>query len=69
MVKEQYEYKGRNPNNTGLSDRQLRILKEGKEQQEKELKDLFLCMQYYYEHIKLNGYITPENWYNNYKHF
>ena len=32
-------------------------------------EELFINMQYYMEHCHKNGYISPEKWYNEHKHF
>ena len=31
--------------------------------------ELFLNMQYYMEYCQMNGYVTPQDWIENHKHF
>ena len=31
--------------------------------------ELYECMQYYMEYVQKNGYITPQDWYTDHKHF
>jgi hypothetical protein len=31
--------------------------------------EMYLNMQYYYEYCVLKGYVTPQDWMENYKHF
>jgi len=38
-------------------------------QVEKDLKDMYSNMQYYMEYCEKNGYVTPMDWLENYKHF
>lgn len=35
----------------------------------KEQEEMHLNMQYYMEYCKENGYVTPEDWIENHKHF
>lgn len=32
-------------------------------------EEMYLNMQYYMEHCKRDGYVTPQDWYNKHKHF
>lgn len=36
---------------------------------EKDLREMHLNMQYYMEHCERNGYVTPQEWIEKYKHF
>ena len=32
-------------------------------------RQMYLNMQYYYEYVVANGYVTPQDWLENHKHF
>lgn len=32
-------------------------------------EEMFLNMQYYMEHCQLKGYVTPQDWLKDHKHF
>lgn len=32
-------------------------------------EEMFLNMQYYMEYCQMNGYVTPQDWIEKYKHF
>jgi hypothetical protein len=34
-----------------------------------ELREQFLNMQYYMEYCQMKGYVTPQEWIENHKHF
>lgn len=31
--------------------------------------EMYLNMQYYYEYVRVNEYVTPQDWIENHKHF
>ena len=36
---------------------------------QKDQREMFLNMQYYYEYCEMKGYVTPQEWIEKHKHF
>lgn len=43
--------------------------KDAKNLADELYSEMLLNMQYYYEHCKLHGYVTPKKWLEEIKHF
>ena len=39
------------------------------EKMQKDQREMFLNMQYYYEYCQMKGYVTPQEWIEKHKHF
>ena len=54
---------------SNLAGFELEVLDAMEIYKEQAVKEMHLNMQYYMEHCERSGYVTPQDWIENHKHF